>query len=172
MILLFFSQARVYVENFRSTTESTTENTTELVCQCPTWKRGVQGCEGGKTLLVQLGYWAGSLKNNNIPEPPEQKKEFTLTSEKFEEWMSSSPWSDFDVAPCENGKCLQQAEKLTWNLAQDSPCIASLKTTGPLCGICKNRTSLIIASRVSEVMKGLCHVVVNSKSCACLNKIG
>lgn len=143
------------MQDMSNATLNSNETEIGLACRCPKMHSGVRGCHGGRSIYIRTGYWAGSLRNNNIPEPPDTQDYlvFPTNESKFQGPDGFLKWckqlgGEFGVVPCENGKCLAMNGNLSWNLELVSPCDSSLNTTGPLCGMCQGGMSLILASRV------------------------
>lgn len=131
----------------------------ELVCRCPKDRLlGISHCKDGRQIFIKCGFWAGTLWNNNVPEPWQgenmrsvHRKEFNGVFENGQRGIHNRNGLDrFAVVPCENGKCLPVSDTpgQVWDLSDTTPCRSDIQTTGPLCGLCKENTSLILATWV------------------------
>ena len=121
-----------------------------LTCRCPV-PRNVQGlynCEKGRDMVIKAGYWAGNVHGDNIPEPWEGDSEVKVWNRS--DFVRNNETHKFAIVRCENGKCIHGSGIREWSLHGRSPCKSGLQMTGPLCGLCKPNTTLILASMVSD----------------------
>ena len=137
--------------------EKSGDNENKLICGCPSHLSGVERCRMGKFIQIASRYWAGNAKNNNIPEPPDRSEMQDLSRSEFislgydPDGTADQAAGGFGLALCENGQCSTHDRKPWW-LHEVSPCKEGLNRAGPLCGMCRNGTSLKIASGVSFML--------------------
>eukprot|EP00117_Sycon_ciliatum_P018221 scpid30204/ scgid1319/ len=119
-----------------------------LTCRCPRDRQGVKDCELGRRINIRSDYWAGFWENKLQTEVWQRKHISEYRTGEFRQ-QDRDPFgrydNDFKIAPC-NGLCSDHGRNTSWPLDEVSPCNTDMGRVGPLCGMCKDNTYVLVSS--------------------------
>ena len=127
----------------------------KLGCRCLKERKGVLECKKGKYVLIDSRYWAGSMMNENTPEPQKWEKElkwrYNISNITLDPQWTPDYERDkrFGIVWCQNRFCSDHGGQRDWNLMEDQPCKAGFNHKGLLCGKCIEGYTLNVADLVS-----------------------